>query len=424
MISYKSVNYGKKAVRRNYSKVRTEVELPDLIEIQTKSFDWCVETGLKEIFEDISPIESYNGDLKLYFGDYRFEEPKYDIVESKLRDVNYARPLKVKVKLENSATGQIVEQELFMGDIPYMTPVGTFVINGAERVVISQIVRSSGVYFSKEVDKKTGQVKYAGQVIPTRGAWLEYEMGSKDVWYGKLDRSKKIPITTLIRAFGLSKNQQIIELFGENNFLTATFEKDITSDSEEAVIEVYSKLRQGEKVPVDGARALLTSRLFEDRRYDLQKVGRYKYNLKLDVFNRAKGNYLAKTIKATEDIFDDVTGELVFSAGDTIAQQNDKIVGEVLENLIKARSVLRQKIDMGNTLCEDPYCEILDVIVVEGDNSYNAKIIGSDQRETALHITMSDILASISYYFNLYENVGHVDDIDHLGNRRVRLIGD
>ncbi len=423
-MNYKNVNYGKKAIRRNYSKVRTEVELPNLIEVQTKSFDWFVEAGLKELFDDISPISSYNGDLKIYFGDYHFDNPKYDIVESKFRDINYSRPLKVKVKLENGSTGEVLEQELFMGDIPYMTPVGTFVINGAERVIISQIVRSSGVYYSKEIDKKTGQVKFSGQVIPTRGAWLEYEIGSKDVWYGKLDRSKKIPITTLLRAFGLSKNKQIIDLFGESDFLNATFEKDTTTDSEEAAIEVYSKLRQGEKVPVDGARNLIESRLFDDRRYDLQKVGRFKYNLKLDLFNRAKGHYIVKDIVAKDDIFDDVTGELVFTKGTKIAAKDSKIVGDILENLKKARSIFRTKINMGETLGEDPYCEILEVKVIEGDNSHNVKIIGNDSREDKLHITMSDIVASISYYFNLYQNVGHLDDIDHLGNRRLRLIGE
>ena len=244
-MNYKNVNYGKKSVRRNYSKIRTEVELPGLIEIQTKSFDWFVEQGLKEVFEDVSPITSFNQDLKLYFGDYHFEDAKYDIVQSKLRDINYSRPLKVNVRLENDQTGEVFEQELFMGDIPYMTPVGTFIINGAERVIISQIVRSSGAYYSKEIDKKTGDVRFAGQVIPTRGAWIEYEAGSKDVWYGKLDRSKKIPLTTVLRAYGLSTDQQIVDLFGDNEHLKATFEKDTTTNSEEAAIEVYSKLRQG-----------------------------------------------------------------------------------------------------------------------------------------------------------------------------------
>lgn len=423
-MNYKNVNYGKKSVRRNYSKIRTEVELPDLIEIQTKSFDWFVQAGLEELFRDISPITSFNGDLKLYFGEHHFENPKFSIVDCKLRDINYARPLKVNVRLENAQTGEVLEQELFMGDIPYMTPVGTFIINGAERVIISQIVRSSGVYYAKEIDKKTGDVKFTGTVIPTRGAWIEYEMGSKNVWYGKLDRSKKIPLTTVLRSYGLSTNQQIIDLFGDSEYMQATFEKDTTTNSEEAAIEVYSKLRQGEKVPVEGARALIVQRLFDDRRYDLQKVGRFKYNMKLDVLQRAKGLTLAQDVIANEDIFDEATGELLFAKGTTIAHYGDVIVGEVLDNLKLARAAFRQKLDLGNTLCEDPYNEVLMVTVVKHDESQDVKVIGNDQRETSLHITMSDIIAATSYYLNLYQNVGTLDDIDHLGNRRLRLIGE
>ncbi|MDE6013675.1 MAG: DNA-directed RNA polymerase subunit beta, partial [Anaeroplasmataceae bacterium] len=417
-------NYGKKSVRRNYSKIRTEVELPDLIEIQTKSFDWFVTTGLEELFKDISPITSFNGDLKLSFGDFHFDDSKFSIVDCKLRDINYARPLKVNVRLENAQTGEVLEQELFMGDIPYMTPVGTFIINGAERVIISQIVRSSGVYYAKEIDKKTGDTKFTGTVIPTRGAWIEYEMGSKNVWYGKLDRSKKIPLTTVLRAYGLSTNKQITDLFGDSEYMQATFEKDTTVNSEEAAIEVYSKLRQGEKVPVEGARALIVQRLFDDRRYDLQKVGRFKYNMKLDVLQRAKGLKLAQNVTATEDIFNDETGELVFAKGTRIASIGDEISGEVLERLKLGRAAYRQKIDLGNTLCEDPYNEILMVTVEKHDMSENVKIIGNDQREKCLHITMSDIIATASYYLNLYQNVGTLDDIDHLGNRRLRLIGE
>ena len=425
-MSYKNVNYGKKSVRRNYSKVRTEVELPNLIEIQTKSFDWFVTEGLKELFKDVSPIKSYDGNnLELYFEDFRFENPKYDIVECKLRDISYTRPLKANVRLMNNVTNRSITHEIFMGDIPYMTPVGTFVINGAERVVISQIVRSAGVYYKKEIDKKSGQIRYTGQVIPTRGAWIEYETGSKDVWYGKLDRSKKIPITTLLRLFGLSTNEQIVNLYGESPFLTATFEKDPTTNSEDAAVEVYAKLRQGEKVPVEGARTFVATRLFEDRRYDLQKVGRYKYNLKLDVLDRAKGHKLNQDVKANSDIFDDLTGELVFTKGDVIASKGDIIEGEVLENLKKGRDAYRKTIDLGRVLGEEnPVCEILEVEINVGDTNRIAKIVGNDQRETSLHITLSDILAATGYYFNLYDGAGHQDDIDHLGNRRLRLIGE
>ena len=425
-MSYKNVNYGKKSVRRNYSKVRTDVALPNLIEIQTKSFDWFVTEGLKELFRDVSPIKSYDGNnLEIYFGDFRFEDPKFDVVDCKLRDINYSRPLKVKVRLNNNVTGEQKEKELFMGDVPYMTPVGTFIINGAERVVISQIVRSAGVYYANEIDKKSGQVKYTGQVIPTRGAWIEYETGSRDVWYGKLDRSKKIPITTLLRAFGLSSNEQITALYGESPYMTATFEKDTSTNSEDAAVEVYAKLRQGEKVPVDGARSFIASRLFEDRRYDLQKVGRYKYNLKLDVLDRAKGNVLNNDIVANDDIFDDATGEFAFAKGDVIAPKGAVIEGEVLENLKKGRQAFRQTVDLGGVLGqENPQCEILECLVTIGDTTKLVKMIGNDKREESLHITLSDILAATSYYFNLYDGVGSLDDIDHLGNRRLRLIGE
>ncbi len=424
-MNYKNVNYGKKSERRSYSKIRTDVDLPGLIEIQTESFKWFVEQGLKEVFEDMSPITSFNQNLKIYFDSYYFEEPKYDIVQSKLRRINYSRPLKVMVHLENSQLeGSVLSEEVFMGDIPYMTPVGTFVINGAERVIISQIIRSSGVYFAREVDKKTGDIKFSGTVIPTRGAWLEYEEGSKGIWYGKLDRSKKIPLTTVLRAYGLSSDQQIIDLFGENEHLTYTFEKDTTSNSEEAAAEIYSKLRQGELATPEGARALIQQRLFDDNKYDLQKVGRYKYNIKLDVLQRAKGLTLARDVVANEDIFDDETGELLYTAGTKIALVGEKIVDEVYNKLDKARAAFRYQIDLGETLGEDPYNEILFVNVVKGEHSEEVKIIGNDHREESLHITLSDILASVSYFMNLYSGVGNIDDIDHLGNRRLRLIGE
>lgn len=420
-MNYKIVKYGKKSERRNYSKIRTDVEIPDLVEIQTKSFDQFVNSGLRELLDDISPIESFNGDLKIYFGDYHFEDPKYDIVQSKLRDVNYARPLKVKVRLEKTQTGEQTEKELFMGDIPYMTPVGTFVINGAERVIISQIVRSSGAYYSKEVDKKTGAVKYAGQIIPTRGAWINYEMGSRDVWYGELDRSKKIPLTTILRAFGLDTNKKITDLFGEDEHFTATFEKDDSTNSEDAVRLVYSKLRVGEEnVPTEGARHLLRERFFDGKRYDLQKVGRFKYNTKLDVFQRVKGLVLARDVILKEKLNPE-TGEIE-EVNELIASKGSKIEGDVLKALEENRDAFREVIDLGNTLCEDPTCEVLYVYAPKTEEV--VKVIGNLSTETVLHITMSDIIASLSYYFNLYKGIGTLDDIDHLGNRRLRLIGE
>ena len=421
-MNYKVVQYGKKSERRNYSKIRTDVDIPDLVEIQTKSFDQFVKTGLKELLADVSPIESFNHQLKIYFDDYYFDEPKYGIVDCKLRDINYSRPLKVKVRLEKANTGEQIEKELFMGDIPYMTPVGTFIINGAERVIISQIVRSSGVYYAKEVDKKTGDIKFSGQIIPTRGAWINYEMGSRDVWYAELDRSKKIPLTTVLRAFGLDTNEKIINLFGEDEHFNATFEKDDSTNSEDAVKLVYAKLRVGEEnVPTDGARRLLKERFFDDKRYDLQKVGRYKYNIKLDIFQRVKGLTLAQDVVCKDDIFDDETGELKLEKGTVIAPKGAVIEGEVLETLKANRAAFREVIDLGNTLDQDPYCEIL---YVNTSHEENIKVIGNDSREQALHITLSDIIASLSYYFNLYKGIGTLDDIDHLGNRRLRLIGE
>ena len=423
-MNYKTVNYGKKSVRRNYSKIRTDVQLPGLIEIQTKSFDWFVEQGLKEVFEDISPISSFNGDLKLYFQDYRFEDAKYDVVQSKLRRSNYARPLKVDVLLEHTDTGSIVKRELFMGDIPYMTPVGTFIINGAERVIISQIIRSSGVYYTKEIDKKTGDIKFGGTVMPTRGAWLEYEAGSRNIWYGKIDRSKKILLTTVLRAYGVSTDDEIINLFGDSEQLRDTLEKDPNKNSEQAIVDTYSKLRQGEQVPVDGAKDYIASRLFDDNKYDLQTVGRYKYNIKLDVLSRAKGHILARDVVAVNDLFDEETGEVIIEAGQVIAKAGEKIEGEVYNKLDKARAAFRETIDLHNFLCENPECEILYINVQKGSEMEEVKVIGNNHSETVLHVTMSDIIASVSYFMNLYHNVGSIDDIDHLGNRRLRLIGE
>ncbi len=423
-MNYKTVNYGKKSVRRNYSKIRTDVELPGLIEIQTKSFDWFVEQGLREVFEDVSPITSFNGDLKLYFQDYRFEDAKYDVVQSKLRRTNYARPLKVDVLLEHTDTGIQVKRELFMGDIPYMTPVGTFIINGAERVIISQIVRSPGVYYTKEIDKKTGDIKFGGTVMPYRGAWLEYEAGSRDIWYGKIDRSKKILLTTVLRAYGISTDEEIINLFGDSPQLRATLEKDPNTNSEDAIRDTYSKLRQGEQVPVEGAKEFISSRLFDVNKYDLQTVGRYKHNIKLDVLNRAKGYALSRDVIASSDVFDDETGEILYEAGQVIAKAGEVVEGEVYNKLDKARAAFRSVIDLHEFLCDDPKCEILYINVQKGSEVEEVKVIGNNHTETALHVTMSDIIASVSYFMNLYHGVGSIDDIDHLGNRRLRLIGE
>ena len=427
-MNYKTSNYGKKASRRDYSKVHMQVELPDLIEIQTKSFKEFVDSGLREIFDDLSPIVSNNGELKLYFGDYHFQEPKFNIEESKARKINFSRTLVCDLLLENTQTGEIKKRDdLFMGDYPFMTDFGTFVVNGAERVVVSQIVRSAGVYYTTENDKKTQTQKIIGTVIPNRGAWIEYETGSKDIVYAKLDRSKKIPLTTFLRSLGLSTNDAIIDLYGDSKYLEATFEKDETHNSEEAAIEIYAKLRQGEKGTVDGSRDLIKARLFDDRRYDLASVGRYKYNKKLDIFQRAKGLYLAKDVKLKcAETVNEETGE-VREAINTVFKTDTRITGDVLKTLIKYRDLIKEEVKLDAGLSDDPvYVEVLYVKQAEGKDTKLIKLIGSYQEDSkdTLHITISDILATANYYLTLLDGVGTIDVIDHLGNRRLRLIGE
>lgn len=490
-MGYRSVNYGKKASRRNYSRMNYDIDLPDLIEIQTKSFKWFIDEGIRELLTDISPIEGHNGDLKLYFEEHYLAEPKYDEQESKLRNTNYAKQLSARVKLENAVTGEVRENVVLMCEIPYMTSSGTFVINGAERVVVSQIIRSAGAYFTSELDKKLNQVKYMAQVIPTRGAWIEYELGSKNIMYAKLDRSKKVPMTTMMRALGLSKKKDIIEVFGKSQYLDATFEKDETKNSDEAIIDLYSKLRQGEKVPADAAREFIRMRLFERRRYDLASVGRYKFNKKLDVTARLLGTY------TIEDLINPETGEVVIPGktkitkeivqklrenrhllrteiiskedslqnetpdeilatrlpdggdalytkenitntrtGEVLVPKNTEITDEVIAILRRSRQSLDEKVIKYFFGGQDIYqkekdregviVEAIEVTVKdkETDRIYPVKVIGNDQRETKEYITLSDVVASMSYYLNLYDGIGQEDDIDHLGNRRLRLIGE
>jgi len=457
-VDYKAVNYGKKRIRRNYSRVKSNVELPNLIEVQTSSFDWFVQTGLKELFEDISPITNFTENLELYFKDYELEEPKYNVEQCKEKDLTYSRPLKVKVQLRNKdivdqETGEVVasdsikEQKIFMGDIPMMTPIGTFIINGSERVIVSQIVRSSGVFYSEEVDKKTLQRKYLGQVIPTRGAWLEYEMGSKDILYAKIDRSKKIYLTTMIKALGLSTEGQIFNLFGDNALLKNTYDKDLTQSSGDAMKEVYAKIRQGETATLEGARSFFVSRLFDEKRYDLAEVGRFKINQKLDVITRIR-QLLDRGIEVrfVRDLVDNETGEVLYKGN----QQIDRAVLETLKNQRQfytervvfdddlekelqlhldresRHEILAENIneDFIENVIRDCYVEILDLKVAVNGTQKNVRLIGNNSFETRLHISTSDMIASISYYLNLFDRIGALDDIDHLGNRRLRLIGE
>jgi DNA-directed RNA polymerase subunit beta len=457
-VDYKTVKYGKKRERRNYSQVKSNVELPDLIEVQTSSFEWFVNNGLKELFADISPITNFTENLEVYFGDYEFGEPKYSVLECKEKDITYSRPLRVTVRLLNKdavdkETGEVIvkdyikEQRIFMGDFPVMSPVGTFIINGSERVIVSQIVRSSGVFFSEEIDKKTLQRRYLGQVIPTRGAWLEYEIGSKDLLYAKIDRSKKIYMSTMIKALGLSSKDQILNLFGETQLLANTLEKDLTLNAEEAMKEVYAKIRQGETATTEGARSFFVSRLFDEKRYDLAEVGRFKINQKLDIITRIR-QLIEKglEVRFKDDIVDNQTGEIVFT--------NKQIIDDtLLDQLAASRRLITSRVifdeDLESELqihldrearkeaptenlnenyiekvIRDCFVESLTITVGFNGEPKVVKLIGNNSFESRLHITTSDIIASISYYLNLFDRVGSLDDIDHLGNRRLRLIGE
>ena len=449
-MSYKEVIYGKDRVRRNYSRVQTNVELPDLVEIQTKSFSDFINNGIKKLFSEISPIKDHSEKLELYFGDIEFGEPKYSIEEAMKNDTNYSWPLKVDVMLKNNETGEIKQDRIFMGDYPKMTPWGTFIINGAERVIVTQIIRSAGVFYSSEDDKKSGKKIFYGQVIPTRGAWIEYELGNKEIWYAKLDRSKKIPLTTFLRAIGLNKYREICELFGHNAYLEYTFYKDEAFGTDDALMKLYDRLRPGEKSTADGARNYIASRLFDTKRYDLASVGRYKFNKKLDIFSRL--DYIANNIENArfkDDIkapatVDPETGEIIES-NEVLIKAGSLVNKENVELLRQNRDALRKTFTYtqmleGNSVTVDIVSIKLEEVSRdlsfipaarqrnhqdENINDANVVVIvGNDQREEVNHITLSDIIASTSYYVNLVYGVGTCDDIDHLSNRRLRLIGE
>lgn len=433
-MSYKNVQYGRSRIRRNYARVQTNVELPNLIEVQTESFKWLLEDGIAELFKEISPIKDHGDGEKfeLHFGTHEFDEPKYTIKEAKMHSVNYSRALRVNVELENKETGEVKEDKIFMGEFPVMTPWGTFIINGSERVIVTQIVRSAGAFFSVEVDKKSGQRLFSGQIIPTRGAWIEFEMGSKDIWYGKLDRSKKIPLTTFIRALGVKSNPEIIDLFvGQDErrpkkiitYFNNTFGKDDSFAEDDAIRQLYDVLRPGEKTSADTARKFIASRLFEVRRYDLANVGRYKINKKLDVVTRAIGHRLA------DDIVNPETGEIILPAGTEINyKKNIDLNGEKVSTfdiLDQNREAFRKTFEyeimlQGNSVV----LEVLNILVRTNEGDAYIRLLGNDQREDRNHVVLSDIFAALSYYINLHVGVGKIDDIDHLGNRRLRLIGE
>ncbi|MFC4765957.1 DNA-directed RNA polymerase subunit beta [Effusibacillus consociatus] len=407
------VQYGRRQ-RRTYARIKEVMELPNLIEIQQKSYQWFLDEGLKEMFQEISPIQDFTGNLVLEFIDYSLGEPKYDVEESKERDVTFAAPLRVKVRLINRETGEVKEQEVFMGDFPLMTETGTFIINGAERVIVSQLVRSPSVYFNTKTDKN-GKKAYTATVIPNRGAWLELETDAKDIVYVRIDRTRKIPVTVLLRALGFSTDAEIIDLLGESDYLRNTLDKDNTDSAEKALLEIYERLRPGEPPTLENARSLLISRFFDPKRYDLANVGRYKINKKLHIKNRLLNQRLA------EALVDRNTGEVIAEAGQIIDRRLLDRILPVLEesvNFVEYKStsgvVAEEEILLQEVKIYSPY-EEGKVIKVIGN-------AGVDKNTK--HITASDIIASISYFMNLLHGVGSTDDIDHLGNRRLRSVGE
>ena len=423
-------------VRMSYSKIDEVLDMPNLIEVQKNSYKWFLDEGLREVFRDISPITDYTGNLILEFVDYSLDDkPKYDVEECKERDATYAAPLKVKVRLINKETGEVKEQEIFMGDFPLMTNQGTFIINGAERVIVSQLVRSPGVYYAMQFDK-TGKRLYSTTVIPNRGAWLEYETDSSDVFYVRIDRTRKLPITVLIRALGFGTDAQILDLFGEDERLLATIEKDNTKSEEDGLIEIYKRLRPGEPPTVESARTLIYNLFFDVKRYDLAKVGRYKFNKKLALSARIANH------RAAEDIVDAQTGEILVEAGQMITKsmaeqiQNSGVMAVYLDVDGKRVKVLgngmvdiRSYVDFDVSeigINELVQYDVLKKILDENEDEQSIKDALKKHMDELIpkHITVEDIVASINYTNNLSYGIGSTDDIDHLGNRRLRSVGE
>ncbi len=401
--------------RRSFARIKEVLDLPNLIEIQKSSYEWFLNEGLQELFQEISPIEDFAGNLHLEFIDYSLGEPKYSVDESKERDVTYAAPLRVKVRLLNKETGEVKEQEVFMGDFPLMTDTGTFVINGAERVIVSQLVRSPSVYFNKKIDKN-GKIGYTATVIPNRGAWLEFETDAKDVIYVRIDRTRKLPVTVLLRALGFGTDQEIVNLLGEDTYLRNTLEKDNTDSTEKALIEIYERLRPGEPPTVENAKSLLESRFFDPKRYDLASVGRYKMNKKLHMKNRLINQRLAETLVDPE------TGEIIAEAGQVLERRLlDRILPQ-LENGVGFRKFK----PFGGVLDEDIDLQSINVFSpMDQESGEIVRVIAASQIDKNVkHIKPADIIASINYFMNLMHGIGDVDDIDHLGNRRLRSVGE
>ena len=427
-----------KSMRMSYSRQKEVLEMPNLIEVQKESYKWFLDEGLKEVFDDISPIADYSGHLSLEFVDFTLceDDVKYSISECKERDATYAAPLKVKVRLYNKENDEINEHEIFMGDLPLMTETGTFVINGAERVIVSQLVRSPGIYYGIDHDK-VGKELFSCTVIPNRGAWLEYETDSNDVFYVRVDRTRKVPITVLIRALGIGTNQEIIDYFGEEPKIVASFGKDVANSYEEGLLELYKKIRPGEPLTVESAQSLITAMFFDPRRYDLAKVGRYKFNKKLALRNRINGQVLA------EDVVDVTTGEIIAEKGTTVTReladaiqnagvpfvwiQTEERNVKILSNLMVDINAQIEGIDAKELgVTEAVYYPVLAKILEENEDIEDIKqeIRRNISELIPKHITKEDIFASINYNMHLEYGVGHDDDIDHLGNRRIRSVGE
>ena len=426
-----------KAMRMSYSRQKQVLEMPNLIEVQKNSYNWFLNEGLREVFDDISPIADYSGHLSLEFTGFTLceNDVKYTIPECKERDATYAAPLKVRVRLYNKEAEEFNEHEIFMGDLPLMTETGTFVINGAERVIVSQLVRSPGIYYGITHDK-VGKELYSCTVIPNRGAWLEYETDSNDVFYVRVDRTRKVPITVLIRALGIGTNQEILDLFGEEPKILASFGKDVSTDYQGGLLELYKKIRPGEPLSVESAESLIMAMFFDPRRYDLAKVGRYKFNKKLMLRNRINGQVLA------ENVADPSTGEIIAEAGTAVdreladriqnaavpyvwiqcEERNVKVLSSMMVDITSFVDVDPQEVGVTELVYYPVLAQILEEN--EGLDEIKEAIRRNIHDLIPKHITKEDILASINYNMHLEYGLGNDDDIDHLGNRRIRAVGE
>ena len=373
-MAYKLIDCGDHRKRRSFSRIRNTYALGDLLEIQKKSYNWFMEEGIEEVFKDLFPVENFAGTLSLEFGDYHFDEPRYSIKECKERYATYAAPLKVDVRLFNNETGEVKEQEIFLGDMPLMTDSGAFVINGAERVIVSQLVRSPSVYFSREIDKN-GRVLITSQIIPTRGTWLEFETDARDIVYCRIDRTRKVPLTTVLRAFGLSSDEDIIKLFGDNDFVKNTIAKDSTRNTDEALIEIYEKLRPGEPATLDSSKNQIITRFFDEFRYDLAKVGRYKFNIKLNVLDRVLNQTLA------EDIV--VDGLKKVEKGTVVTKEVLEVLKPIFENGYNVKEVkINEELDV--------YNKVQTITIYKpGSKKEKMVLIGNDQTIDSKRLTIS-----------------------------------